>query len=209
MQAIRSFALTAALAAMTFAMPAAAGARDELSAFTKGVSGLEGRFTQQVFDPSGKLKETASGTVALSTPRLFRWHYAKPYPQLIVADGRTVWVYEPDLQQVTKRAQGAEEQNSPLAALFDPARLDALFSVQEGGRKEGLSWLVLSPKSEVESSFRSARLGFGAAGLVRMQVVDALGQRTDIRFDGWRKNPAFKPATFRFQPPAGVDVIGG
>lgn len=209
MQAIRSFALAAGLATIAFATAASAGARDDLNAFTKGLKALDGRFTQQVFDQNGKLKETASGTVALSAPRLFRWQYAKPYPQLIVADGRTVWVYEPDLQQVTKRAQGAEEQNSPLAALIDPAKLDAQFNVRDAGSKDGLNWLALTPKSEGESGFRSANLGFGKAGLVRMHVVDALGQRTEIRFDGWRKNPAFKPATFKFQPPAGVDVIGG
>jgi outer membrane lipoprotein carrier protein len=209
MQAIRSFALAAGLATMTFATAASAGARDDLDAFTKGLKGLDGRFTQQVFDPNGKLKETASGTVALSAPRLFRWQYAKPYPQVIVADGRTVWVYEPDLQQVTKRAQGAEEQNSPLAALIDPVKLEAQFNVKDAGTRDGLNWLALSPKAEGESGFRSAKLGFGRTGLVRMHVIDALGQRTEIRFDEWRKNPAFKPATFKFQPPAGVDVIGG
>lgn len=209
MQAIRTYALAAGLATMAFATAAYAGARDDLNAFTKGLKGLDGRFTQQVFDPNGKLKETASGTVALSAPRLFRWQYAKPYPQVIVADGRTVWVYEPDLQQVTKRAQGEEEQNSPLSALIDPAKLDAQFNVQDAGTRDGLNWLALSPKSEEGSSFRSAKLGFGRSGLVRMHVVDALGQRTEIRFDGWRKNPAFKPATFKFQPPAGTDVIGG
>lgn len=209
MQAIRSIAWSTGLALLACATAASAGARDELNAFTKNLKGLDGRFTQQVFDPNGKLKETATGTVALSAPRLFRWQYAKPYPQVIVADGRTVWVYEPDLQQVTKRAQGAEEQNSPLAALVDPARLDAQFNVSDAGRKDGLSWLALSPKREGESGFRSAKLGFSKDGLARMHVVDALGQRTEIRFDGWRKNPAFKPATFQFKPPRGVDVIGG
>lgn len=209
MKALRSYALAAGFATMALATSATAGAREDLNAFTKGLKGLDGRFTQQVFDQKGKLKETASGTVALSAPRLFRWQYAKPYPQVIVADGRTVWVYEPDLQQVTKRPQGVEEQNSPLAALIDPAKLDAQFNVQDAGSKDGLSWLALSPKREGDSGFRSARLGFGQGGLVRMHVVDALGQRTEIRFDDWRKNPAFKPATFKFQPPAGVDVIGG
>ena len=89
---------------------ASAGARDELDTFTKGLKGLDGRFTQQVYDTRGKLKETSSGRVALAAPRHFRWEYAKPYPQLVVADGKTVWIYEPDLQQVTKRPQGAEEQ---------------------------------------------------------------------------------------------------
>jgi outer membrane lipoprotein carrier protein len=147
--------------------------------------------------------------VALSAPRLFRWEYVKPYPQLIVADGKKVWVHDPDLQQVTVRPQGEEEQNSPLSALIDPSRLDAQFNVKELGANEGLEWLSLTPKGEGESNFRSARLGFDPSGLAKMQVIDALGQRTEITFSGWKRNPAFAAGTFRFTPPKGVDVIGG
>ncbi|HEY0660606.1 MAG TPA: outer membrane lipoprotein chaperone LolA [Lysobacter sp.] len=192
-----------------FAGSALAGARDDLNAFTKGLKGLSGQFTQHVFDPQGKLKETSTGQLALSAPRLFRWEYVKPYPQLIVADGKKVWVYDPDLQQVTVRPQGVEEQNSPLAALIDPARLDAQFVVKDLGADAGLQWLSLAPKQEADAAFRSARLGFGGGGLMKMQVVDNLGQRTEIDFSAWKRNPAFPADTFRYTPPKGVDVIGG
>lgn len=198
----------AALGLALMSTIATAGARDDLAAFTKGLKGLDGHFSQQVYDPSGKLKETSSGRVALSAPRLFRWEYAKPYEQLIVADGKTVWVYDPDLQQVTKRPQGVEEANSPLAALVDPSRLDRDYTVKDAGREDGLDWLLLTPKSGTEASFQSARLGFGAQGLVRMQVVDAVGQKTRIVFDGWQRNPGFAANTFRFTPAKGVDIVG-
>jgi outer membrane lipoprotein carrier protein len=189
---------------------AAAGARDDLNAFTRGLKGLNGQFSQQVFDTKGKLKESSSGKVALSAPRLFRWEYQKPYPQLIVADGKTVWVYDPDLQQVTRRPQGIEEQHSPLSALIDPGKLDAQFVVKEAGVEQGLDWLVLSPKGDAaDASFQTARLGFGKSGLVKMQVVDSLGQRTVIEFSGWQRNPSFGKDVFHYSPPKGVDVIGG
>lgn len=197
------------LAAALFAGTAFAGARDDLTTFTKGLKGLDGQFSQQVFDANGKRKEASSGRVALSAPRLFRWEYVKPYPQLIVADGKTVWVHDPDLQQVTKRPQGVEEQNSPLSALIDPGKLDAQFVVKEDGASGGLEWLLLTPKGNAEeASFRTARLGFAKSALVKMQVVDALGQRTEIDFSDWTRNPAFPSNTFRYTPPKGVDVIG-
>jgi len=185
-----------------------AGGRDELKSFASGLKGLDGQFTQQVYDAKGKLKETSSGRVALSAPRLFRWEYAKPYPQLIVADGRKVWVYDPDLQQVTVRDQGSEEQNSPLSALIDPTKLDQQFNVKESGSADGLQWLTLTPKSEGEASFQSARLGFGKGGLSRMEVLDAVGQNTKISFSGWKRNPAFAGTTFKYTPAKGVDVVG-
>lgn len=185
-----------------------AGGRESLDTFTNNLKGLDGQFSQQVFDSKGKRKETSSGRVALSAPRLFRWEYLKPYPQLIVADGKKVWVYDPDLKQVSVRPQGAEEQNSPLAALIDPQRLDRDFNVKDAGSKDGLEWLELTPKHDENAGFQNARLGFDKHGLSRMQILDALGQRTEISFSSWKRNPAFTAKTFHFTPPKGVDVVG-
>ena len=197
-----------ALGAVLVTSTAFAGARDELKSFTTGLKGLDGQFTQQVHDGNGKLKETSSGQVSLSAPRLFRWEYTKPYPQLIVADGSKVWIYDPDLQQVTVREQGAEEQNTPLSALIDPGKLDQQFNVKEAGTADGLQWLAFTPKNGGEASFESARLGFGKEGLARMEVKDAVGQRTTLSFSGWKRNPAFASGTFKYAPGKGVDVIG-
>ncbi|WP_129135876.1 outer membrane lipoprotein chaperone LolA [Luteimonas sp. YGD11-2] len=206
---MRRLLLAAALATSLLPLGAFAGARDALQTFTRDLKGLDGQFNQRVFDGNGRVKESSSGRVALSAPRLFRWEYVKPYPQLIVADGRRVWVFDPDLEQVTVRPQGPEEQNSPLAALVEPGRLDRDFDVsEEAAPADGLHWMTLTPKRDQDASFQSARLGFDAGALVRMEVVDALGQRTEIAFSGWRKNPRFAADTFRYTPPAGVDVIG-
>lgn len=197
-------------AMLFFCSTSFATGRDGLKAFTLGLKGLDGQFSQQVFDTKGKRKESSSGRVALSAPHLFRWEYLKPYPQLIVADGKHVWIYDPDLKQVTTRPQGAEEQNSPLAALIDPQKLERDFNVQDAGAQDGLEWLELKPKQAGEGAgFQNARLGFDKQGLARMQILDALGQRTEITFSGWKRNPVFADKTFRFTPPKGVDIIGG
>ena len=205
-----NFATSALTAALLLAISTAAnaGARDQLDAFSKGLKGLDGQFSQQVFDPRGKQKEASTGRVAVSAPRLFRWEYVKPYPQLIVADGKTVWVYDPDLQQASKRPQGVEEASSPLAILLDPQKLDRDFSVTETATVGGIEWLQLTPK-QADAAFKTARLGFGKAGLVQMEYEDALGQRTKISFSGWKRNPGFAKGTFRYVPGKGVDVIGG
>jgi outer membrane lipoprotein carrier protein len=205
MRAIRLAGLSLAL----FATTALAGGRDDLATFTKGLKGLDGHFTQQVFDANGNAKEASGGRIALSAPHLFRWEYTRPYEQLIIADGQHVWVYDPDLQQATRRAQGAEEQNSPLAALVDPAKLERDYRLQDAGTQGGLDWLDVSPRKASDTGFKSAQLGFGPHGLQAMQVVDALGQKTRIDFSDWKRNPAFAAGTFRFVPAKGVDIVGG
>jgi outer membrane lipoprotein carrier protein len=185
-----------------------AGARDALNAFTNALKGLDGQFTQQVFDSRGKQKEQSTGRVAVSAPRLFRWEYVKPYPQLIIADGRNVWVFDPDLNQASKRPQGEEESNSPLAILLDPARIDRDFVLEEAEQAQGVEWLTVTPRS-VEAAFKTARLGFSQQQLTRLEYTDALGQKTVIAFTGWQRNPQFAKGTFTFTPKAGVDVIDG
>jgi outer membrane lipoprotein carrier protein len=201
--------LTIALTSLLLASTAHAGGRDDLTAFTKGLKGLEGGFTQQVYDANGRKKESSTGRVAMSAPRHFRWEYAKPFEQLIVADGKSVWVYDKDLMQVTKRAQGVEEQSSPLAALIDPTRLDREFIVKELGATEGLDWIELRPRDPDNASFESARLGFEGTTLAQMKIVDPLGQRTELRFKDWKRNPSFAKGTFSFAPPKGVDIVAG
>lgn len=197
-----------AIAIVLFSSVAHAGGRERLDGFTRGLKGLDGQFTQRVFDANGQVKETTSGRVALSAPRQFRWEYVSPYPQLIVADGRTVWVYDQDLEQVSRRPQGSAEQDSPLAALIDPGKLDRDYLVEDGGESGGLQWIVLKPKQGQDAAFDSARIGLDASGVSRMEIHDALGQRTEIVFSDWKRNPSFARDTFDFTPPAGVDVIG-
>ena len=188
--------------------PGKAVARSQMTAFSRGLKGLDARFEQRVFDPNGRQSETSSGGVKLSAPRQFRWEYVKPSPQLIVADGDHIWIYDPELEQVTVRNQSMEEQGSPLAVLIDPTELDRQYKVSEGGKAGGLDWLVLVPRKPEDAPFQKARLGFGPVGLVRMELNDGLGQRTVIGFSQWHRNPAFAAGTFKFTPPKGVDVVG-
>lgn len=198
-----------ALLVLVLAAPAVqAGAREKLEAFTGNIRGLAGEFSQTVYGPEGRVQEQSSGLVSLKAPRQFRWEYRQPYPSLIVADGNHVWIYEPDMEQVTVRQQGLEEQDSPLAVLLDPSELDRQFVVTEAGVSEGLEWLALDPRKPDEAPFADARLGFGTQGLERMVLVDSLGQRTEMAFSGWRRDPAFPADTFVFTPPEGVDVVG-
>ena len=98
------------LSAFVLPAQAVAGARDQLTTFTKGLKGLDAHFEQRVFDTKGAERERSAGTVQLLAPRQFRWEYRTPSPQLILADGRQIWIYDPDLEQVTVRSQGLEEQ---------------------------------------------------------------------------------------------------
>jgi outer membrane lipoprotein carrier protein len=186
---------------------AATGARARLDTFAHGLHSLRGNFSQTVYDAHGNITGSSHGTLALQAPRLFRWQVTDPYQQLIVADGKKVWVYEPDLQQVTVRDQGAEEAHSPLTVLTDLSQLDTEFKATDAGTRDGLEWLRLVSHSK-DPQFEYADIGFDASGPRRMIFKDTLGNRTEIAFSGWERNPGLPSSTFAFVPPKGTDVVG-
>ena len=185
----------------------AGAARDRLDAFTRGLASLQGTFTQETRGADKRVHDTTSGSLALSAPRQFRWQYDKPYPQLIVADGLNLWIYDQDLQQVTVRAQSSEESRSPLTVLVDPGQLERDYKVAEPGESDGMQWLRLEPKGK-DAPFKTCEIGFGQEGPILMRVHDMLGQTTEWRFGRWQRNAKLDPALFKFTPPAGTDVVG-
>lgn len=186
---------------------AADSARARMEAFSRGLNSVTARFAQTVTDANGRRGDESRGTLALEAPRQFRWETKQPYEQLIVADGARVWIYEPDLEQVSVRNQSSEEAQSPLTVLTDLSQLDSQFNASEGGERDGLAWLRLTSKAK-EPEFEYAELGFDANRLVRMRFQDQLGNATEIRFDDWKRNPSLPASMFRFTPPQGVDVVG-
>jgi len=201
--------LFAALIALTVASDAIAvdNARTRMEAFSKGLNSVSGSFAQSVTDANGHRGDESRGTLALEAPRQFRWETLAPYQQTIVADGAHVWVYEPDLEQVSVRSQSAAEAHSPLTVLTDLSQLDSQFTTSEAGTHDGLAWLRLTSKAK-EPEFEYADLGLDATSLQRMRFKDQLGNVTEIRFADWKRNPSLPAGTFKFTPPKGVDVVG-
>ena len=206
MKPIVTFA-AAILLTVAGAAHAADSARARLDAFARDLHSLTGHFSQTLTDPNGHDGKSSSGTLALEAPRQFRWETLAPYKQTIVADGSRVWLYDPELEQVTVRKQSTAESHSPLTVLTDVKQLDKQFAVAEEGEHDGLAWLRLTSKDK-DPQFDYADLGFDQNGLAEMVFRDQLGATTLIRFSDWRRNVAIPPGTFDFVPPAGADVIG-
>jgi len=196
-----------ALSLASLAHAATGPARQRLDAFAECLHSFKGHFTQTLTDASGQGAKTSSGTLALEAPREFRWDTLAPYKQTIVADGSRVWLYDPELEQVTVRVQSTEEAHSPLTVITDLKQLDRDFKVTEQGERDGLTWLRLTSKAK-DPQFGYADLGFDAAGLKRMVFQDQLGAITDIRFSDWQRNVDLPASTFNFTPPPSADVIG-
>ena len=179
---------------------------DRFQSFLRTTQAAKADFHQKVFDKSGKVVQESRGNFSFLRPGRFRWTYVKP-PQLIVGDGERVWIHDSDLNQVTVRKAARVLGATPAALLAGASDLEKSFELVDAGTKDGLEWMEARPR-EKESGFERIRLGLSATGVEAMELVDHFGQTTQLRFTNMVRNPQFDPATFRFTPPKGVDVLG-
>ena len=204
---VRLAAYALAFAGLAHVADTGASAVDKLRAFNREVQTARAQFTQSVVDRTGRRIQEASGTLQLSRPGQFRWSYDKPYRQLIVGDGKQVWIYDEDLNQVTVKKVDQALGATPAALLSGAQDVDKAFELADAPQGGGLEWLVAKPKGG-ESSFSEVRIGFEAANPAQMELVDSFGQRTTIRITGLERNPKLGADAFRFTVPKGADVIG-
>ncbi|WP_291992033.1 outer membrane lipoprotein chaperone LolA [Candidatus Accumulibacter sp. ACC003] len=197
------FAAACLLAAQT----AAAGAIERLHSFLDSTRTVRADFTQTVIARNGRKPQVSSGVMIISRPGKFRWQIDKPYAQLLVGDGEKIWIYDPDLRQVTVRKVGAALGGTPAALLAGDSRIEKDFTLREAGERDGLEWVEATPKAP-DSGFEKVRLGFSGKDLTAMELLDSLGQTSSLLFAHVERNPQLAPALFRFTPPANTDVIG-
>jgi len=159
-------------------------------------------------DKQGNVTERATGTLTLARPNRFRWDYREPYEQTIVADGRKLWLYDPDLEQVTVRSLEQGLGATPAMLLSGSGKVGDAFAAGPIERQQGLTWYRLAPKRQ-GSDFERVSLGFDRRNeLAAMELVDKLGQTTTIEFSRVKRGAALGDSLFRFVPPNGADVIG-
>lgn len=186
---------------------AAASGIDQLQAFADHTKSAKATFTQVTTDRTGRQVQKSTGTFVLQRPGRFRWTYDKPVDQLIVGDGERVWIHDRDLNQVIVRRMGDALGSTPAALLAGDNALEKNFLLIDGGSAEGLEWVDATPKS-AEGGFTKVRIGFRDKLPRVMVLTDNFGQTTRLAFDALERNPVVSADTFRFTPPAGVDVIG-
>lgn len=179
---------------------------NHLHRFLDNMQTLEANFKQTLADDQGTVLENSSGVVFLNRPDKFRWDYKQPYLQTIVTNGKLLWFYDEDLEQVTIRAIDSSVDSTPVAILGNYDEIDQQFVIIDMGNIENFDWVELTPK-DINSQYNSIRLGFDKDKLGMMLMFDNLGQVTRIDFTEEVLNKKLDENTFNFVIPDGVDVI--
>jgi len=179
---------------------------DTLTKKLESIRDLSGKFTQKIHDDTNTLVEQTTGDFKLKRPGYFMWQTLPPYEQLIVSNTQNLYVYEPDLEQVTVYA--AEKINQTPAGILtsQSARIAAFFDVSltKNANQESFK---LTYKSEDNPDFTWLKIVFDQGQLTQLLILDKLNQTTSVIFSDLDDTVALTPSMFDFSPPKDVDVI--
>lgn len=184
----------------------AATATENLERLLNPIQSLSADFQQLILDHSGTRLQSSNGRVELMKPGFFRWETLEPFPQLIVSNGETLWLYDQDLEQVTQQKVDQRISHTPALLLSgDMSQLQANFSVS--GPTSGDDGLFRLTPKEADPMYEVLRILFVKGVPAEMQLEDSLGQQTSLQFQNTQINPELDQNAFTFEIPEGVDLI--
>jgi outer membrane lipoprotein carrier protein len=199
-----------ALLALLAAVAAAAdpsSAAERIAERLVPVARFSAEFVQTVRGRRAEVRETAEGYVRIERPRHFKWVVEDPYPQVIVTADDRLYIYDPDLDQVQIRTLDEALKGTPALVLAGTAaQIDAQFDVAE--RADGDATVFTLVPRDPQALYTSLEMTFSPSELVRIDIVDALGQVTEVRFYNGQTDPRFPANEFDFTIPPNADVIG-
>jgi outer membrane lipoprotein carrier protein len=206
-------ATAAAPAAVTQSTPAQSQPT-QLDAYLDHLKTLRASFLQTLADSQGKEIDRATGTIIVQRPGKFSWDIhpqsgsgAGTAGQLMVCDGRNLWFFDRDLDQVTVKPVDAALSATPALLLSGAVDVRRNFAISPAGERLGLQWVLVEPHG-AEADFREALFGFDKGELKRMILEDKLDQTATVIFDKVERNTPVSAAEVSFTAPKGADVIG-
>lgn len=206
MRLIRTLLLAALACTAIPALADDAEAVKRLTVLLDKAQTMSGRFSQLTLDGTGTQLQETSGQLALKRPGLFRWHTDAPQEQLLVSNGKKVWLYDPDLMQVTIQSLDQRMTHTPALLLSgDASKISENFEISFKEAGEVVDFM-LKPKAK-DTLFDNLRLSFRRGVINDMQLIDAVGQRTNILFLSVKMNEKLDAGLFDFEVPKGADVI--
>jgi outer membrane lipoprotein carrier protein len=181
----------------------------QLKKLLNSYSSYEASFKQTTYTLKGRVVARNSGRIALQHPRKFRWHTIYPTEQIIIANGKVLWVYDVDLQQATKRKFTAD--NSKIADLLSGGGDKIIYNYQVKLVKitKSTKSFKLYPlkKHRQQALFRSVEMKFQSSHLQSLIIDNNLDEQTEIIFSGVKLNRHLPASLFNFKAPHGVDVL--
>lgn len=175
-----------------------------LEDFSVKIQSAAGRFTQTAAEDGQVL---ATGRFSFTRPGMFLWETQSPFSQTILCDRRTLWIYDPDLHQVTIRQLKHTSEWGPAALLFGQTSPEEVFRLSDRGKIGGLLWVRATPKAS-DAAFSAMDVGMDENGFVReLRLTDSFGEVTLYKLSEVQVPSELHARDYKFRIPPGTDVL--
>jgi outer membrane lipoprotein carrier protein len=196
-----------ALILFTLTVPAVgAPGAERLEDYLKGLRTLSSRFDQVTLSSDGGRMVKSGGTLYLKRPGKFRWEYDSPVKQLIIADGKRVWLHDLELDQVSHQGQNKALRGTPAQLLAAEEPVERHFEVSPWDGGDERDWVELTPK-QTDTQVARIRIGFIGNRLDTLLMEDSFGQLTRFTFTRTKRNPSLRDSLFRLDKSIGGDFL--
>ncbi len=180
-----------------------------LNDFFQRTQSLQADFDQMVVNGRGKVLEQSHGNLIISRPDKFILDYQTPVEQKYISNGKTIWIYDVELEQVNIKPLDEQMGDSPALLLSSNDNIYKYYQVNNVSlrKPDGLNWVQLKALND-DMTFERILLAFKNHILMRMRMYDSFGQTTELIFSNIIVNKPLASGRFDFVPPADVDIIG-
>lgn len=168
---------------------------------------LQVSFTETYSGPN-RPRRSESGTLYLRKPGRMRWDYTSPAGKLFISDGKWLYLYTPGNPQAEKmQLKESEDMRAPLAFLLGKLHFDKDFKNLQARPEADGTVVTAEPKSD---NLPYTKVDFVVTPDFRLRRVQVTGfdkSILDYSFENEKRNPVLDAKLFKFQPPAGVELV--
>lgn len=182
----------------------------ELQKLYEGTRDFKAAFEQTYQSAIRGDSKVSSGFVYVKKPGMMRWDYQTPNAKHFVADGKALYIYDPELEQVmVDRSFSDSTLTTAVTFLWGRGRLQDEFQVAFAALKPAPGQVRLELTPRKKASFK--KLWFlveqETFRVLETEVEDPGGNLNRIRFSKMAINVGLTEASFQFKIPEGVEVI--
>jgi outer membrane lipoprotein carrier protein len=174
-------------------------------------------FEADLSQSRSQASSVSKGHVWIQKPGLFRWNIQTPHPKQWILDGRQLWEYDIDLEQIVVQPFNAKQMQTPFFWLTgEMATQMEPYTVTQGGPGEWILTLKAPGNTQKNNHKPKAiRLFFdpdrstGSTGfqLNRFELTEFTGDTVIVQFVHIKTNHPISKNYFEFLPPAGIDIL--
>lgn len=178
------------------------------------INSYHAEFTQEAEVKALDTVQKANGEVWFKKPGLMRWNYYKPHKDEIVSDGKSIWYYtEQENQVIQSSLAELSESDSSTTLLAGLGKIKELFKYRFPDNRskdsDGNYLVELSPREKDVENFSKVTISVDNENYMvnTIYLYDPFGNVTKVMLNNFNINKNISDSKFRFEKPENAEIV--